>query len=83
MTRIPGACGCLQVVQRCLALVLSAGVMLVVMQPPLPIRGGARCPQLPLALCPRLWDERHVPLHEVEDVELWGRGMARKDHWPR
>ena len=57
--------------------------MLVVMQPPLPIRGGARCPQLPLALCPRLWDERHVPLHEVEDVELWGRGMARKDHWPR
>jgi len=46
-------------------------------------RGGAKCPKLPLALCPRLWDERHVPLHEPEDVEIWGRGLSRTDHWPR
>uniref|UniRef100_A0A7S3R236 Uncharacterized protein n=1 Tax=Dunaliella tertiolecta TaxID=3047 RepID=A0A7S3R236_DUNTE len=71
------------VVQRCFALLLMTGVLLIVLQPPLPVRGGAKCPQLPLALCPRLWDERHVPLHEPEDVEIWGRGMSRADHWPR
>ncbi|KAF5835484.1 hypothetical protein DUNSADRAFT_7324 [Dunaliella salina] len=71
------------VAQRCFALLLMTGVLLIVLQPPLPVRGGAKCPQLPLALCPRLWDERHVPLHEPEDVEIWGRGMSRADHWPR
>lgn len=49
----------------------------------MPIRGGARCPQLPLSLCPRLWDERHIPIHGTEDVEMWGRGLSRKEHWSR
>ncbi len=54
------------------------GGLLVMLQPPLPIAGGARCPRLPLSLCPRLWDERHVPMHSVEDVEVWGRGLSRR-----
>ncbi|GIM00281.1 hypothetical protein Vretimale_5429, partial [Volvox reticuliferus] len=59
------------------------GALLVLLQPPLPLAGGARCPHLPLALCPRLWDERHVPMHSAEDVEVWGRGLSRREHWPR
>ncbi len=72
-----------QFAQRVLATLALSGVLLVLLQPPLPLRGGARCPALPLALCPRLWDERHVPLHDVEDAEVWGAGLARKEHWPR
>lgn len=66
-----------------LALLAIAGALLILLQPPMPIRGGARCPQLPLSLCPRLWDERHIPIHGTEDVEMWGRGLSRKEHWPR
>eukprot|EP00798_Chlamydomonas_sp_ICE-L_P014360 gene14360-20357_t len=67
-----------QVVVRSLAILVMSGVLLIVLQPPLPLRGGARCPQLPLSLCPRLWDERHVPMHNSEDVE----GFSRKEHLP-
>ncbi|KAG2493679.1 hypothetical protein HYH03_008193 [Edaphochlamys debaryana] len=61
------------------------GLLLVLLQPPLPLAGGARCPRMPLSLslCPRLWDERHVPMHSAEDVEIWGRGLSRREHWPR
>ncbi|KAG2447194.1 hypothetical protein HYH02_007936 [Chlamydomonas schloesseri] len=61
------------------------GMLLVLMEPPLPLAGGARCPHMPLSLslCPRLWDERHVPMHSAEDVEIWGRGLSRREHWPR
>lgn len=56
------------------------GMLLVLMEPPLPLAGGARCPPMPLSLslCPRLWDERHVPMHSAEDVEIWGRGLSRR-----
>ena len=59
-----------------------AGMLLVFLQPPMPLRGGARCPKLPLSLCPRLWDERHVPMHGTEDVEVRGRksGVAGALH---
>lgn len=53
------------------------------LQPPLPRMGGAACPQLPFALCPRLWDERHVPMHDADDVAIWGSGLGRREHWPR
>ncbi|KXZ48748.1 hypothetical protein GPECTOR_25g332 [Gonium pectorale] len=59
------------------------GCLMALLQPPMPLAGGARCPRLPLALCPRLWDERHVPMHSAEDVEVWGRGLSRREHWPR
>lgn len=60
----------LQAVRRTLSCVVLLGVLLVVLQPPLPLRGGSACPHLPLALCPRLWDERHIPLHSSEDAEV-------------
>lgn len=39
-----------QLGHRCLTLLAMTGVLLVVLQPPLPLRGGAKCPRLPLAL---------------------------------
>jgi len=72
-----------QTATRGVAVLALSGLLLALLQPPLPLRGGAHCPKLPLALCPRLWDERHIPMREVEDVEIWGRGLARKEHWPR
>jgi hypothetical protein len=59
------------------------GLLLALLQPPLPRIGGAACPQLPFALCPRLWDERHVPMHGADDVAVWGSGLGRREHWPR
>lgn len=53
-----------------------------VLRPPFPISGGAECPQLPFELCPRLWDERHIPNHETDDVSMYGLGLARREHWP-
>lgn len=73
----------LQLPQRMVGMLGAAGLLLALLQPPVPMTGGARCPKLPLSLCPRLWDERHVPLVDAEDVEVWGLGLARKDHWPR
>ena len=77
------ALGCLPLVHRyyshsagakralLLAAVLAA--LLVLLRPPLPVGGGAECPQgLPLGLCPRLWDAGHVPEHEEDDVSVWG-----------
>jgi hypothetical protein len=60
-----------------------SGLLLALLQPPLPRIGGAACPQLPFALCPRLWDERHVPMHGADDVAVWGSGLGRREHWPR
>ena len=66
-----------QVALRLIALTAMSGVLLVFLQPPMPLRGGARCPKLPLSLCPRLWDERHIPMHGTEDVEVGvGKGEA-------
>ncbi len=61
----------------------AAGILLILLRPPLPITGGARCPKLPLALCPRLWDQRHIPMHDTDDVAIWGAGIARREHWPK
>lgn len=60
-----------------------SGLVLAMLQPPLPRIGGAACPQLPFALCPRLWDERHVPMHDADDAAVWGSGLGRREHWPR
>lgn len=46
------------------------------------LQGGARCPDLPLGLCPRLWDERHIPSRDADDVAIYGAGLARKQNWP-
>lgn len=77
------ALGCLPLVQRyyphsqgakrALLLAAALAALLVLLRPPLPIRGGAECPPgLPLGLCPRLWDAGHVPQHEEDDVAVWG-----------
>lgn len=77
------ALGCLPLVHRYYShsagakrALLLAGVLaalLVLLRPPLPVGGGAECPQgLPLGLCPRLWDAGHVPEHEEDDVSVWG-----------
>jgi hypothetical protein len=77
------ALGCLPLVQRyyphsqgakrALLLAATLAALLVLLRPPLPIRGGAECPPgLPLGLCPRLWDAGHVPAHEQDDVSVWG-----------
>eukprot|EP00879_Flechtneria_rotunda_P012843 GHRR01013409.1.p1 GENE.GHRR01013409.1~~GHRR01013409.1.p1 ORF type:complete len:1004 (+),score=317.90 GHRR01013409.1:346-3357(+) len=72
-----------QTAMRLVVMVGVSGLLLAILQPPLPRMGGAACPQLPFALCPRLWDERHVPLHDADDVAVWGSGLGRREHWPR
>ena len=68
--------------RRSMALAVAFGTLLCFLRPPLPIRGMAKCPSLPAGLCPRLWDERHVPDHEVDDLEMYGMGWTRREHWP-
>lgn len=72
-----------QTAVRLVAMIGVGGLLLAMLQPPLPRMGGAACPQLPFALCPRLWDERHVPMHDADDVAVWGSGLGRREHWPR
>ena len=71
----------LQALKRYLFLAVGGAAMLAVVRPPLPIRGGARCPRLPWHLCPRLWDESHVPAHDADDVNIYGEGAAWREHW--
>eukprot|EP00887_Chlorella_sp_A99_P005591 scaffold1.g5591.t1 len=68
--------------KRTLLLAAAFGLLLAIMRPPLPLAGGARCPRLPLGLCPRLWNEAHTPEHEEDDVAIWGDGTRRREHWP-
>ncbi len=68
--------------KRAVVLVGSLGLLLILLRPPLPIKGGAECPKLPLALCPRLWDASHTPEHEQDDVAVYGDGLRRREHWP-
>lgn len=68
--------------KRAVVLVGSLGLLLILLRPPLPIKGGGECPQLPLALCPRLWDASHTPEHEMDDVAVYGDGLRRREHWP-
>lgn len=69
---------------RLLGGILLLGALLALLAPPLPRTGGAACPpHLPFALCPRLWDERHVPLQGDDDAAVWGEGLGRREHWPR
>jgi hypothetical protein len=68
--------------KRVTVLMASLGLLLVLLRPPLPIKGGAECPKLPLALCPRLWDASHTPEHEQDDVAVYGDGLRRREHWP-
>lgn len=70
-----------QALKRYLFLGVAAAAMLAVVRPPLPIRGGAKCPRLPFHLCPRLWDETHVPSHAVDDVNVYGGGLEWRTHW--
>jgi hypothetical protein len=77
------ACCMLQAAVRLVLMVGVTGLVLATLQPPLPHIGGAACPQLPFALCPRLWDERHVPMHGADDAAVWGSGLGRREHWPR
>jgi hypothetical protein len=69
--------------KRALLLLAAAGALLALLRPPLPLAGGAACPAfLPFRLCPRLWDEGHVPEHEQDDAAIWGDGLRRREHWP-
>lgn len=58
--------------KRALLLAGALAALLALLRPPLPVGGGAECPDLPLGLCPRLWDAGHVPEHEEDDVAIWG-----------
>ncbi|KAK9824524.1 hypothetical protein WJX72_011089 [[Myrmecia] bisecta] len=71
-----------QAVKRALALCVAAGMLLVLLRPPLPIKGGSGCPHLPFGWCPRLWDDAHVPEHEEDDIAIYGTGASRREHWP-
>ncbi|KAK2078944.1 hypothetical protein QBZ16_002634 [Prototheca wickerhamii] len=69
--------------RRALLLVAGLALLLLTLRPPLPTAGGALCPPgLPLGLCPRLWDEGHVPAHERDAVGVWGPGLRRGTHAP-
>ena len=68
--------------KRVLLLTTAAGLLLVLLRPPLPVSGGAECPHLPFGLCPRIWNERHAPQHEEDDVSIYGDGLRRREHWP-
>ncbi|KAK9827740.1 hypothetical protein WJX81_008185, partial [Elliptochloris bilobata] len=68
--------------KRALALGASAGALLLLLRPPLPAQGGWLCPRLPFGLCPRLWDEAHMPGAEEDDVAIYGEALARRKHWP-
>lgn len=70
------------VAKRLVAVTAAAGVLLVLLRPPMPVKGGTLCPNLPFGLCPRIWDEGHVPEHEVDDVSMYGAGVLQREHWP-
>jgi len=36
------------------------------------MQGFAVCPNLPFGLCPRLWDEEHMPEADEDDARLYG-----------
>ena len=40
------------------------------------MQGFAVCPNLPLGLCPRLWDEAHMPEADQDDASLYGTDSA-------
>jgi hypothetical protein len=67
--------------RRLLASLAVAGALVAHLQPPLPTSDwgifsfGSRCPDLPLALCWRLWDERHVPARSEDDAAVWGAAL--------
>ena len=65
-----------QTAKRVLLLAGSLAALLALLRPPLPVGGGAECPDLPFGLCPRLWDKGHVPEHEEDDVAIWGEAGA-------
>ena len=71
----------MQFLKQSIFLLLAAAATLGTVRPPVPIAGGAKCPRTPFKLCPRLWDERHVPAHEVDDVLLYGEGLVWREHW--
>lgn len=89
---VAAAVGCLPLVskyyaaspqaKRALLLTAAAGILLMLLRPPLPVSGGAKCPRLPFGLCPRLWNERHAPQHEEDDISVYGDGLRRREHWP-
>ena len=70
-----------QVLKRYLFLALAAAAMLAVIKPPFPVTGGPKCPRLPFHWCPRLWDETHVPMSTVDDINLYGEGTSWREHW--
>ncbi|KAK9785342.1 hypothetical protein WJX73_005937 [Symbiochloris irregularis] len=70
-------------IRRVVLLAGAFGLTLVLLQPPLPIQGGAECPHLPFGLCPRIWDDMHVPERLADDAAIWGDPyMAARAHWP-
>eukprot|EP01026_Neomeris_dumetosa_P003152 TRINITY_DN10858_c1_g2_i1.p1 TRINITY_DN10858_c1_g2~~TRINITY_DN10858_c1_g2_i1.p1 ORF type:complete len:556 (-),score=45.39 TRINITY_DN10858_c1_g2_i1:41-1708(-) len=71
-----------QVARKLVGILVLAGILLLMLKPPAPIQGGSQCPDwLPFGLCPRLWDERHVPQRESDDIELYGAGYAQREKW--
>lgn len=75
-------CDGMQFPRKVIIVLGSLGALMVMLRPPLPIKGGSECPNLPLALCPRLWDAAHNPNHEHDDIAVYGDGIRRREHWP-
>lgn len=47
------------------------------------LQGGAECPHLPFGLCPRIWDEAHLPERLADDAAIYGDPfLASRVHWP-
>lgn len=65
---------------RKLLVILSLfSLLILLLEPPFPVQSGAECPNLPFGLCPRLWDEEHIPEHLLDDTLIYG-GQARGAH---
>jgi len=55
-------------------------LIILLLEPPMPVKTGAACPKLPFGLCPRLWDSEHTPEHFHDDSEIYGE-QSRRAHY--
>lgn len=56
-------------------------LMVLLLEPPLPVETGAVCPKLPFGWCPRLWDSRHIPDHMRDDSLIYGEQRGKHAHY--
>mmetsp|Transcript_291 Transcript_291/g.2328 ORF Transcript_291/g.2328 Transcript_291/m.2328 type:complete len:1078 (+) Transcript_291:412-3645(+) len=69
------------VARRVVTVASIFSLMVLLLEPPLPVETGAVCPKLPFGWCPRLWDSRHVPEHMRDDSLIYGEQRGRHAHY--